>query len=394
MNNRSYFLLLVAFLAVTWIRTPYAAPFLPANDDQVLERLPTSTDLPARELRTLREQLAQEPRNLKLATHLAQRYIEVGRAESDPRYYGYAQAALRPWWDQPQPPAALLLLRATLRQNRHEFAAALDDLARVLEVQPRNAQAWLTRAVILQVQGDYAEARQSFARLSRLAEPLVVAACIGNVMGLQGQGEVAERLLKQNLQSSPQADVQLRLWALTVLAELESRRGDEAAAEKHFQEALGLGVRDSYLLGAYADWLLDRGRMEDVRRLLQDETRTDGSLLRLALAKRGLGDPSLDHHLVDLKARFEAGRQRGDNSIHQREQARAMLHLFDQSGEALELALRNWAVQREPWDARLVLEAALATRKPEAARPVLDWLAQTGLEDLRLAQLSEQLRGI
>jgi tetratricopeptide (TPR) repeat protein len=288
----------------------------------------------------------------------------------------------------------VLLLRATLRQNRHEFAAALDDLARVLEVQPRNAQAWLTRAVILQVQGDYAQARQSCARLSRLAEPLVVAACIGNVMGLQGQGAMAERLLTQNLQSSPQADVQLRLWALTVLAELESRRGDEAAAEKHFQEALGLGVRDSYLLGAYADWLLDRGRMEDVRRLLQDETRTDGSLLRLALAQRGLGDPSLDHYLVDLKARFEAGRQRGDNSIHQREQARAMLYLFDQSGEALELALRNWAVQREPWDARLVLEAALAANKPEAARPVLDWLAETGLEDLRLAQLSERLGGI
>lgn len=394
MINRPYYLLFIAFLTVTQMPMLYAAPFLPATDDQVLERLPTSMELPARQLRVLREQLAQEPRNLKRATDLSQRYIEIGRAESDPRYYGYAQAALSPWWDQSQPPVPVLLLRATLRQHRHEFAAALDDLAQVLEAQPRNAQAWLTRAVIQQVQGHYAEARQSCARLSRLAESLVVAACIGNVMGLQGQGARAEQLLTQHLQSSPQADVQLRLWALTILAELESRRGEEEKAEKHFQEALGLGVRDSYLLGAYADWLLDRGRLEDVRRLLQDETRTDGLLLRLVLAQRGLGDPTLANHLVDLKARFEAGRQRGDNSIHQREQARALLGLFDQADEALDLALRNWAAQREPWDARLVLEAALAARKPEAARPILDWLAQTGLEDLRLAQLSKQLGGI
>ena len=113
---------------------PAAAPFLPANDDLVLERLPISTELPARQLRALREQFVQEPHNLKLAADLAQRYIEAGRAESDPRYYGYAQAVLSPWWDLSQPPVPVLLLRATLRQNRHEFAAALDDLARVLEV--------------------------------------------------------------------------------------------------------------------------------------------------------------------------------------------------------------------------------------------------------------------
>ena len=59
----------------------------------------------------------------------------------------------------------------------------------------------------------------------------------------------------------------------------------------------------------------------------------------------------------------------------------------------MQLALVNWSVQREPKDARLVLEAALAANRPEAARTVLDWLAETGLEDVRLAALSERLQG-
>ena len=42
--------------------------------------------------------------------------------------------------------------------------------------------------------------------------------------------------------------------------------------------------------------------------------------------------------------------------------------LRERPGEALALALANWAVQREPADARIVLEAALAAGEPAAAR--------------------------
>ncbi|MDQ2694168.1 MAG: hypothetical protein M3Z21_02095, partial [Pseudomonadota bacterium] len=76
-----------------------------------------------------------------------------------------------------------------------------------------------------------------------------------------------------------------------------------------------------------------------------------------------------------------------------RDQARAALHLLRRPDEALDLALRNWAVQREPWDARLVLEAALAAGNPAAAGPVLEWLKETGLEDARLAALMQRIGG-
>jgi hypothetical protein len=58
--------------------------------------------------------------------------------------------------------------------------------------------------------------------------------------------------------------------------------------------------------------------------------------------------------------------------------------------EALRLAQENWSVHREPWDARIYLEAALAAANPGAARPVLEWLRDNRVQDVRLAALAQQ----
>src|SRR5512133_175121 len=74
-----------------------AAPYLPKSDDQVLERLPLRPNDPvAREMLQLRNQLRADPRNVNVATALARRYYEMVAEEGDPRYLGYAQAALAP----------------------------------------------------------------------------------------------------------------------------------------------------------------------------------------------------------------------------------------------------------------------------------------------------------
>ena len=109
----------------------------------------------AGELRRLRDQLARAPTDMAQAVAVAGRYIELGQSQTDPRYYGYAQAALAPWWGLADPPSEVLLLRAAIRQSRHEFDPALQDLSRLLEKDPRDPQAWLMQAVILIVRGDY-----------------------------------------------------------------------------------------------------------------------------------------------------------------------------------------------------------------------------------------------
>jgi tetratricopeptide (TPR) repeat protein len=369
-----------------------AAPYIPEQDAEILEQLPRSVGgSVARELRDLHEELALEPNNLELATRLARRYIELGRAEADPRYFGYAQAALKTWWDQPEPPVEVLVLRATLRQNRHEFEAALSDLTKALAQDPRNAQAWITRAVILQVQGHYPEALRSCLPLMNLADTLLAIACMSGSASLSGQAGKSYELLLETLQSSQNASLEVRRWALTLLAEIAARRGDLKAAEQHFKAALGLGAQDAYLLAAYADLLLDQGRFEEVEGLLKDAIRIDGLLLRLALAERELGLASFPLHVESLKARFAASRKRGD-TVHQGEEAHFTLHLLKQPRAALQLAQANWAVQREPRDARILLEAALAAHDPQAAGPVLEMLKSTAMEDIQLRRLAAKFK--
>src|SRR6185312_14372405 len=104
------------------VGTAYGEPFLPASDNQVIERLPYKAADPAMaELQAERYQLRQQPDNLRLALRIARRYIELGRVNGDPRYAGYAQAALMKWWNLERPPHEVLLLRATLRQHVHDF---------------------------------------------------------------------------------------------------------------------------------------------------------------------------------------------------------------------------------------------------------------------------------
>ena len=88
--------LLVLISTVLGSASVQASPYKPANDAQVIEVLPRRSDPVQRELHALRARLDATPNDLPLATTLAQRYIAMSRSETDPRYLGYAQAALAP----------------------------------------------------------------------------------------------------------------------------------------------------------------------------------------------------------------------------------------------------------------------------------------------------------
>ena len=370
----------------------WAAPYTPKDGSAVIEQLPRRADATQSELRGLRQQLNATPQDLALAASLAQRYIALARSETDPRYLGYAQAALAPWWRQTAPPLPVRLLRATILQSTHQFGFALQDLDAIIAQQPQNAQAWLTRATVLTVQGDYKQATAACARLSALTTQLVTVTCLANIASVTGRVASSERLLDLTLQRSSGAAPELDSWALTLLAEMATRRGEFGLAEARYQQALAQQPRDSYLLGAYADFLLDRQRPQEVVKLLKEQQRIDALLLRYALALQALPGQQTAFLAAkeELAARFHAAMQRGD-TVHQREQARFALFLQQDAPAALRLAQQNWAIQKEVPDMRIVLEAALAARNDGAAQPVLAWIAANGVEDVVLQRLVRQL---
>lgn len=360
-----------------------AEPYLPTDDAEVLERVPAATE--TRELEPLRQRLIASPSDLTAALQLATGYLKIGRETADPRFTSYAQATIAPWLKSSTPPAEILVLSATALQSTHQFDASLAALDRALQADPTNAQAWLTQATVLQVQGKFAAAREACGNLLRSAGQLVAVSCIANVNGLSGRLQQSyqslERLIPLTAESS-----ELRSWIEGQLGEMATRLGDAAAAQSHFVSALKATPGDVYLKAAYADLLLAQKRDAEVIALLEANEQQDVLLLRLAIAGKRSQHPSSLRWTDSFDARYQAAQRAGDTS-HLREYARFLLEVRGDAKAALAVAQRNWQVQREPADILVYLNAASASQSPDAASEVLAWIRETGYEDRTIAAL-------
>lgn len=389
---------LVAVLGVglaVFARAPHVAAEtrIPTDPSEVLERLPGggANDPRARELKALQSAWRSNPADEATALELARAEIGLARSLGDPRHLGRAQAALAPWWNDANASASVLVLAATIEQSLHAFDEALVRLDRAVQKAPDDPQAWLTRAVILSVLGRYDEARASCAALRSVSSreghsmggtPLPVVVCDTSLLALTGQARGAYQALAPYA-SSPRLVPEERAWASSVLGEYAERLGEDALAERHYREALAIDGADAYTRGALADLLLDQGRDADVVALLAGHEDHDGLLLRLAIAERRTRGPKASAHEATLAERIKASRERGD-VVHRREEARFYLDVRPDPSRALELARANWGVQKEPWDARVLLESALAARDPSEAEPARAFVAANGLEHPRI----------
>lgn len=364
-----------------------AGPFVPDNDEVVLERLPEKSGTLWREVSRLREEVtAGGPADVGSRSRLARGYLELHRETADPRLLGYAEAALAPWGTAPTSPPTVLLLQARILQTRHEFAPAVDLLHTVVARDPRHADAWFQLANIAMVQGNFVEARKSCARLL-LIDADLAGVCLAAVNGLTGGAAAALESVTANLSESTASDSTL-LWMRTLAGELAAGLGRYADAERHYRAAIeGSAARerpaDLYLLTAYADLLLEQKRDADVVALLERSTSADGALLRLARAERRLGLPAADAHAAELVSRFDALLARGDRS-HSRELAYLQLYVLGDADRALTLARDNWSKQREIIDARLLLEAAELAGDEASLERVRAWRRDNRVEHVWL----------
>jgi tetratricopeptide (TPR) repeat protein len=357
--------------------TPLAArPFVPANDAQVLAELPAG----ARHAEVSAQRLARG--RLDVAVPLAQFYIGQARATGDLRFLGYAEAVLAPWVAQATPVPAALVLQATLQQSRHEFDAALATLDRSLAAHPDDPQAWLTRATVLRVLGRYAEAGSACEQFARRADPALSLICEQGIKGLTGQLEGAYASLA-GLSTQGMLDAE-RAWRDAELGEMAVRLGRDADAERWFRDDLVLSPNDFYVRAAYADLLLRQHRNDEVLALLKGKQSIEPLLLRLAIAQERRGDAGLARSSEQLQAAFAAEAERGE-PVHRREQARFLLEVAKRPQAALAAALADWAVQREPDDALVLVNAARAAGAPQQAEPALQFVRTQGLRDARLA---------
>ena len=384
----------LAFAAMSALSSAGGAePYVPRDDKEVLETLPTALFSNRDEVTDLRQRLALDPTNPELAAAAAARFMKLGSQTGDPRFYGYARAAIHAWWSTDDPPSEILRLRAKLKEKNHDYDLALADLKLLLKREPRDVQGWFEVSNIFRVQGKYDQARQACNQLSEFAGPFAAVLCRAPIMAVTGEANEAYDLLEKMLPEARTDYPTTVQWILTVQAEIATALGRDDTAEERLREGMASAPEDKYLLRAYGDFLLDHGRDAEALSLVEGHANDDGLLLCAAIAARRLGKDAEAAQLhAQLESRFDEIRQRGDQPLG-RFEARFTLILKNDPQRALKLAMANWRLQKETHDTQTALETAIAARDPAGAKPVLAFLAANHTEHVALQKLVEQLTG-
>ena len=121
--------------------------------------------------------------------------------------------------------------------------------------------------------------------------------------------------------------------------------------------------------------------------LLRGREANDALAVRLERALRQLGrGEEADRLASELETRFEDEVKSGSGA-HLREYAIFLLQGEREAGRILELARKNWELQRETADSRLLVQAALRARDPMVLGPLKKWISENRFEDLVLEEL-------
>ncbi len=358
-----------------------AAPFTPANDQQILATLPKDSATPlytnARSFSTSTKPL----NNIQTEQLLERAYLQ-----GDPRALGQAQAHLDQTTNQD---TATLMLKARALQSDHKFDKAKDTLEQILAKEPNNPDALLTLSSLLVVEGQYKPAMEHCKKLNDSSLQVYQLACMAQIQTMTGQLEQAKQTLNALASIASGLDPSTARWIYLIQADAALRSRDTDLAEQVFR------VMDSDTvpaLMAQADWLLKTGQYEQARQLLQDHTDKDALLLRLITAQLKLKDPKAQQNLALMKERMQALQLRQE-SAHIREQATYAL-LTNQLDSALELARANWQQQRETADIILYATAAIKTGSDKDIKVIQQFITDNNYEypalerDLRLGRIS------
>jgi hypothetical protein len=354
-----------------------ATPYRPGPDFVVLTVERSAARVEIDSLRT------RSGTDAAAAVTLARSFIDEGKRRAQPRVLGYAETVLQPWLAQEPAALPVLMAWADILQYRHEFGRAQAVLEQVIGRDPRDAEALLKHATLAMARGAWPVARRDCARIGALQATLEATVCLAEVRGATGDLRHAYRVLVP-IAANPRWSGSLGAWVFGTAAEFADRLGDTQGAGRWYEAAVQTDPGSLYARTALGDYWLRAGRFSDVLDLLADAPRSDGVLLDVALARRGLGDPAAAEPIAILTPRRAEARARGDET-HLRERARFELEWLRTPAAALASAQKNWQVQRELADLRLLASAAAAARDQAALDEVAAWMKALGFEDREVA---------
>ena len=349
-----------------------AAPFIPTDDQQILETLPTDSPPPryltaSDFVSTTNEMDPEQTRQL----------LEHAYLQGDPRALGQAQAQLDQSTDQS---LETLMLRARALQSNHKFEDAKLLLQQILDKNPTDADALLTLSSLLLVQGQFDAARNYCDKLTDASLRVYQLTCNAQIQTMTGELAQAKQTLSGLMSLAPGLDASTARWLYLIQADAALRSNDTVLAEQVFSV---MDTQTVPALMARADWLLSQNKYQQVRDLLKDHTDKDSLLLRLITAQLKLNDPKAQQNLDLMQERLEVWRIRKEKA-HLREQATYAL-LANKTDSALKLAQENWQQQRETADITIYATAAIKANSEADIEILQQFIKDSGFEYPALA---------
>jgi hypothetical protein len=144
-----------------------------------------------------------------------------------------------------------------------------------------------------------------------------------------------------------------------------------------------------------ADLLNQQGQYRQAKAVAMNQadmgSLTDALLMQALLASRGLKDADEARLASQMDARLRAQALRQEALIERPKLIYQIAYGQDLAA-GLALSIENWQLQKDPPDAVLFAQAALALGQAQAAAPVVEWAEKSGYTDPQLSPLLRQLR--
>jgi len=367
----------------------YARVYVPENETMPLVKVSQSKQLQL--VRSMREQLKEQPGKLELVSEIIKQYMQLGREQADERYFSYAETLLKPYLDSKNTNVTLLIQWADILQRQHRFEEAKVVLGQVLQIDKQNAHAHLMRSVIYQAQGDLVSAMSDCQSLLGRAEALVATTCLAQVSALRGQLSQGIKLLEITLeryqgQYTNKTDV--IDWSRTVMAEMLVRAGKPEQALASLYKINNLST-DFYALAVISDLLIQQQRYEEVVKLTEDKKHVTKLLLRYVIAVNHLGMAKTSD-VSRLKLVMKSSEKLAENP-HKRMLARYYLDVENNPVQASKVAKHNWQEQKEPDDALILVRSMKSANDKHGIEAFINNHHKVSQQDARIDSILGQV---
>ena len=347
------------------------------DDGTVVATLQTSGAHYSDELRARLRAARADPADAVAAKRAARMLIDEGRIAGDSRLVGAALGTLAPFLGGSD--AEALYLAATARQYQHDFKGALGLLDEAIVLDPNDAGAILTRATINVVIGEFDAARSDCSRLGALRRIDLAIICQSIALSLTAQAPALYRRLEALVAQGGMLDPTLETYAVGLMGEIALQQGWAEKASDAFETVLARDPQAVRVRMMLADERLSAGDAGAALAVLEAAPPVDGVLLRRVLAAEQLGRAGVVREArAELDRRVRLNLELGLTS-HAREEARYFLQVAPDPEKALERAVVNWRLQHEIEDAQLLIDAAVAAGRPDAAVPVARWIEENAV---------------